>query len=652
MRRTIVVFLSWVMLAAAVRAEEATSPIGRKVANFVLRDYRGKSHALADYADRKLMVLAFLGTECPLAKLYGPRLEALSHAYADRGVAFLGINANSQDSITEIASYARVHGITFPVLKDVGNRVADRLRAVRTPEVFLLDRDRIIRYWGRIDDQYGISYARDKPLRLDLKIAIDELLAGKPVSQPVAASVGCHIGRIRNPKPDSPVTYSNQIARLLQKRCVECHRPGEIAPFSLTDYDAVAGWSEMILEVVHQRRMPPWHASGAYGRFANDRRLSDQEIKLLERWFTDGAPEGDPANLPKSIAYVHGWQLPRKPDMIIPMRNQPYHVPAEGAVEYQYFTVDPGFTEDKWVTMDEILPGNRAVVHHVLVFVRQPGQHRSKELIRGVLAAYVPGVRSQPLPAGMAKRIPAGSQLVFQVHYTPNGSPQEDTSVLGLVFTRPEDVSYQVITTEAIETDFTIPPHAENYRVEATSGSHGGPLLLLSMSPHMHLRGKSFRYEALYPDGSRDTLLDVPHYDFNWQTTYRLAAPKRLPPGTRIHCVAHYDNSEDNLGNPDPEKTIRWGDQTWDEMMIGFFDVALPFDASHADARTPDFRPSVADRARQLVKRFDANGDGQIARNEVPARVGKLFDRLDRDHNDRVTVAEIEQALKRQHKRN
>lgn len=628
--------------------------VGSQIDDFRLQDFRGRWVTLGEFKASKFVVVTFLGTECPLAKLYGARLSHLSEIYGPRGVSFLGINANRQDSITEIAAYARIHKIPFPILKDVGNRVADSMGAVRTPEVYVLDADRRVRYRGRIDDQYGVGYVRDAPTREDLKLALDDLLAGRAVRQPTTEAVGCHIGRIREADADGAVTFSDQIARLLQRRCVECHREGDIAPFALEDYDEVAGWADTIAEVVRDERMPPWHASAEYGQFVNTRRLSDEEKQLIYTWAEAGAPEGDPDNLPEPLTFTEGWQLAQEPDIVIPMREEPFQVPAEGEVKYQYFTVDPGFEQDKWIAMGEVLPGNRAVVHHVLVFVREPGSRHSRkgQDALSYLVAYVPGLRAAPLPPHMAKRVPAGSELVFQVHYTPIGSAQEDLSVLGLVFADPEDITMEVVTTHAIQTSFRIPPHAENHRVTATSGSYDGELLLLSMAPHMHLRGKSFRYTALYPDGNREILLDVPRYDFNWQTTYRLETPKPLPPGTRMHCVAYYDNSDENLANPDPTATVRWGDQTWDEMMIGFFDVAVPKGSGRDVERPPvDLRPGVEDRARQLLDRLDKDGDGMVAADEVSGRFKKVFIFLDRDRDQTVSLEELVAGMKLREKR-
>lgn len=636
-------------------AKPGSTVVGRQVQDFALQDYRGKEHKLSDLADTQIVVLAVLGTECPLAKLYGPRLAELSQQYADQGVAFLGINANRQDSITEIAAYARVHEIPFPLLKDLGNRVVDQLGAVRTPEVFVLDRERKIRYWGRIDDRYGVGYQRDKAEREDLQLAIEDLLAGREVARPMTVAVGCHIGRVYEPDPDSDVTYSNQISRILQKRCVECHREGQIAPFALTKYEEVVGWAETIAEVVRDERMPPWHASAEHGSFANDRRMSKEEKDLLYRWADAGAPEGDPQQLPEPQQYTEGWALPSEPDVVVNMRSQPYQVPAEGIVRYQYFSADPGFNEDRWVKMAEVLPGNRAVVHHVLVMIQPPSDRRDAPGVAGgqFLAAYVPGLLPKPFPNGMAKLVPAGSKLIFQMHYTPIGSPQIDLSKVGFIFAKPEEVTHAVVTVNARQRRLDIPPHAENHRVEATSNSAPTDVLLLTLMPHMHLRGKAFRYEAQYPDGKSEVLMDVPSYDFNWQTSYRLSEPKLMPAGSRVHCVAHFDNSANNLANPDPSQTVHWGDQTWNEMMIGYFDIAIARSDLAAGKPAPmnlggGGLLSPVNRARFYLKRYDKNGDGLVEKEELPAQLHNLADRLDTDKDGKVSAEELAELLKRE----
>ncbi len=646
---TALVMSAWT--ASCCVGEEKQITLGTPVENFELKDYRGKVHSLAD-VESPLVVLAFVGTECPLVKLYGPRLAALQEKYESQGVAILGINANLQDSVTEIAAFARKHDINFPILKDLGNKVADQIGAERTPQVFVLDRERVVRYIGRIDDQYGVGYVRDHPQRHDLAIALDELLAGKPVSTPVTVAPGCHIGRQREPIADAKVTYSNRIAHIFQQRCVECHREGDIAPFALQDYDEVAGWAAMIEEVVREQRMPPWHADPAHGDFVNARALTDQEKRDIYQWVADGAPEGDPAELPAPREFVTGWQLPQEPEAVFTIQPEPFRVKAEGEIKYQWFDVDPGYDEDKWVKGVEILPGNRAVVHHILAFIRDKDTGVRVSGDRGFFAGYVPGLRAKMLPAGMAKLLPAGSKLAFQVHYTPVGSVQFDQSKIGLVFADRDEVTHRAISTSAVNSRFAIPPHDENHRVEADSKNFPWDVKLLSLSPHMHLRGKAFYYEAVMPDGSTTPLLDIPHYDFNWQTEYRFTESIELPADSKIHAVAHFDNSSGNLSNPDPEQTVHWGDQTWDEMMIGYFLIAVPVDTpiAHPEAEllSPKAAVKAADkRIARIFHRADADEDGIITKDEAPPLLKTTFEKVDADANGEITVEEFTVAVKK-----
>jgi mono/diheme cytochrome c family protein len=445
-------------------------------------------------------------------------------------------------------------------------------------------------------------------------------------------AIGCLIGRVLEPAKDSDVTYSKQIARIFQDHCVECHRPGQIGPFALQSYDEAAGWAEMIEEVVRDQRMPPWHPDPKVGHFANDISLSADEKDMIYKWVAAGAPQGDPKDLPEAKQYGGSWMMPGGPDVVFHMTDEPVDVPAEGTVEYRYYVVDTGFTEDKWVQVAECLPDNRAVVHHIIVFMKPPGgglfgdsggrrgrgeaadeekrtadtgspdRQKSEQGQRGrrrggggggqasfgQLCGFAPGTRPYVLPTGMAKLIPAGWQLVFQLHYTPNGSPQKDRSSVGIKFADPATVKYRVATANAANAMFEIPAGDSAFEVQSTR-TYGRDVLLLSVFPHMHLRGKDFHYEVIYPDGRKETLMNMPRYDFNWQTSYIFSEPKKIPEGTTLHCTAHFDNSAENPANPDPSKPVRWGDQTWEEMMIGWFDIAVPKDWDIKDVLPPQF---------------------------------------------------------------
>ncbi len=606
-----------------LRADEiAAANIGRKIGDFTLDDFYGKSHSLSELDGKQIVIVYFTGTECPLAKLYAPRMERISQEYAKRGVAMIGINSNRQDSVTEVAAYAHKHGVTFPILKDPGNKVADMFAAERTPQVFVLDAERVVRYSGRIDGSYtfgfGVGFAAPQEKRADMVEAVEDLLAGKEVRVPVTEPKGCLIGRVRDVNEDSKVTYSNQIARLFNDRCVKCHREGQIAPFAMTSYDEVAGWGEMIGEVIREQRMPPWHADPRHGNFANEDTLTKEEKSLVYAWIDNGCPEGDPAELPAPPHFPEGYLLPREPDQVVYIADAPVDVMPEGTEPYRYYTVDPGFTEDKWVKMAECVPGNPAVVHHIIVFITPPERtpeeraagerarrarkERSEAAARnndgperepaeekdedkrdrditgfGFLAGFAPGTRPMVLEPGYAKKIPAGSTLTFQMHYTPIGSPQKDRSGIALVFTDRDEVTHLLSTSNAANQDFVIPAGESDYQVVAEK-IFPRDTLLMSLFPHMHVRGKAFRYEVTYPDGKHEVLLDMPAYDFNWQTNYVLAEPKLLPEGTEMVCTALFDNSEENLHNPDSSKDVRWGDQTWEEMMIGWYDIAFPIE--------------------------------------------------------------------------
>jgi peroxiredoxin len=632
--------------------DESAAALGRQIANFTLPDHLGHEYSLADFADSRLVVVVFIGVECPLARLYAPRLAELNERYAPRGVTFLAIDSNRQDSLTELTHFARGHELGFPLLKDAGSRVAEHFAAVRTPQAFVLDERRIVRYVGRIDDRFGfqdgLGYQRPEAQREDVAVAIDELLAGRPVTVSATRAAGCLIGRVLAANEASPVTYANQLSRIFAKHCVECHRDDHVAPFAMTSYDEVAGWAPMIDEVVRQRRMPPWHAEEPRGHFLGERRLSDEDIQLVERWVAEGAPLGDVADLPPPTEYPEGWRL-GTPDRVIAMADQAFTVPARGLIEYQYFLVDPGFARDTWIQAAECLAGNRQVVHHIIVFVVPPETDTSdiavgtasptSDLVTGAhvtnLTGFSPGMQPWVYPPGSAMHVPAGSKFVFQMHYTPAGSPQPDLSSVGLVFADPATVRHSVVTGQAVDLGLRIPAGESDHRVEATH-RFTQDMLLYSLNPHMHLRGKSFRYELEHSDGRRELLLDVPRYDFNWRPSYYLAKPRYISKGTPLHCTAVFDNSAENLANPDPTVDVIWGTQTVDEMMIGWFtgttDVAD--DSPDGTSRTARFLADAHESGTRLPPRLRLRARKALGNNDEFEEFGALltttFPQIDR----------------------
>ena len=369
------------------------------------------------------------------------------------------------------------------------------------------------------------------------------------------------------------VTFTKDVAPILYKNCVECHRAGEIAPMSLT-YQETRPWARSIKERVVQGQMPPWSADPQVGHWANDPRLSKAEIDTIIAWADAGAPKGEDKDLPAAPKYTDGWAI-GQPDVVLQMPEE-YTVPADGPVPYLYFTMPTNFTEDKWISAMEIRPGNRTVVHHVIAYAQDanvkdtaPGGEGDLRSGRVHLGGVTPNKTGIFYGANAARLIKKGSSIVFQMHYTTNGAVSKDRTKIGFVFTKGEGKKL-LMTGNAINGRFAIPPGDGNHEVKATK-TFTEDVLITSFAPHMHVRGKSFKYTAVYPDGRSEVLLNVPSFDFNWQHTYIPKEQILLPKGTRLDCVAYFDNSPKNRFNPDPTQTVRWGDQTWEEMMIGWY---------------------------------------------------------------------------------
>jgi mono/diheme cytochrome c family protein len=372
-------------------------------------------------------------------------------------------------------------------------------------------------------------------------------------------------------KSKEPITYAKQVARIFQDNCQSCHHPGTAAPFSLLTYEQAKNWSATIKEVLVDKRMPPWHADPRYGKFSNDRRLRQELADTVIAWIDSGMELGDKNDLPPPKSFADGWVI-GKPDVVFELPAE-QTVPAAGVVPYQYFVTPTNFKEDVWIQAAEARPGNRAVVHHIIVSFRDPkNKERQGGIGDGFIVGTAPGDMPLILRPGMAKRIPAGADLIWQMHYTPNGKEVKDRSQVGLIFYRGKEPPKWNAQTRGISNgNFVIPAGDANHLVES-DWVVPRDTLLLSFMPHMHLRGKDFEYRAEFPDGRKEILISVPRYDFSWQASYRLTEPVRLPKGTRIHCTAHFDNSSNNPANPDPKQEVRWGDQTWEEMMIGWVD--------------------------------------------------------------------------------
>ena len=603
-------------------------------------------------------VVCFLGIECPLSKLYGPRLNEMATEFRDAGFQFVAVNSNQQDSLSEWKAFVSDY-LKFPAAKDKNNILANQLGVVRNPEVLVFDSDGNVCYRGRIDNQYMPGVKKLSVGRQDLRLALEQLRRGEKVEVPRTRPEGCLIGRVRKTKSDASVTYTQEVSRIFQRHCVECHRPGAIGPFSMTEYDEIVGWGDMIVETIDNQRMPPWHAAPGHGEFVNTRRLSDEEKQTVRTWVEEGYPYGDEAELPQPLQFVEKWRLPKEPDQVIAMSDTPFEVPADGTVDYHYFVVDPGFKEDKWISASEVIPGNRSVVHHSLVFVKPP----SSQFSRGanLIGTFVPGQSLLRFDSQRAQRIPAGSKFVFQQHYTPNGSPQQDITRLGLVFVEPQDVQREMYTVAAINQDFEIGPHEEDVMIKEELEALPSGAKLLSIAPHMHFRGKSFTATVKRNDGTSEVVLSVPNYDFNWQHIYEFKQPLDLDDVASIEMEVHFDNSENNPFNPDPEKYVVWGDQSWEEMAVGFFNISRPITPSRRKqfvqtpsdpvVKTESGRASKKGKqfARALIEKNDANGDGALEKSEMPIATRAMFYEYDLDGNGKATDEEISRAATRRY---
>jgi hypothetical protein len=403
------------------------------------------------------------------------------------------------------------------------------------------------------------------------------------------------------PAPTKNVTFYKDVLPVLENNCQGCHRPGEPGPMSFMTYDSTRPWAKAIKQVVASKKMPPWFADPAHGKFANDRSLPEADVKTLISWVDGGAKAGNPKDAPKPMTFAEGWAI-GQPDKIIEIPTA-IDIPTSGVMDYKYVIVHTGFTEDKYVQFAEARPTDREHCHHILSFIREPGNPWFKDAPIGVafipskdgkeggggfgdnLAGYAPGMVPEMLKPGQAKLVKAGSDLVFQLHYTTDGKPGSDKTRVGLVFSKTQPTE-RVFSLAATNPKFAIPPGDANYRVDAKFVFQDEAELVM-MLPHMHLRGKDFEFRLTYPDGTKETLLTVPHYSFAWQLSYYLAEPKKIPAGTVMECTAHFDNSANNPNNPDPSKEIHFGEQSWDEMMFGFFDVAIPFNKNPMDIMRP-----------------------------------------------------------------
>lgn len=646
--------------AAIRQAPKVLNPkergIGRLISDFEFTDVNNRPHRLGDFAKSKAIVIAVTSTSCPISKKYLPTLVNLAKRFGKQDVTFILINpmaTDKPDAIQKAAAELPANGI---YVHDPKGTWINMLGLTSTADALLLDAARTVRFHGAVDDQYGFGYSIESPRKNYLIAAIDELLSNQPIFISATEAPGCHLEKAKTDVAVSSVTYHNRISRLVQSNCGECHRDGGVAPFSLATRDDLIAHAKMIETVVDRGTMPPWFAVSAdksSNPWLNDCSLSEHDKMDLLNWLKGDRTEGDAKDAAVPLKFSSDWTM-GEPDLIAKF---PEAVPiqATGFMRYKNVTVETTLNEDKWIQAIEVRPGKPEVVHHILVFVRPPrgaDQKRDPGDEINYWGIYVPGNSKQVFPDGFARKLPKGSQIRFQMHYTPNGTATEDLTQIGFKFAD-KTPEFEVKTASLVNIWFEIPPGADNY-TDSAKFKLPSDATVMGYLPHMHLRGKSARYEAILPDGKQEVLLDIPRYDFNWQLLYRYTEPRTFPKGTTMKFTAGFDNSEKNPANPDPKATVRWGEQTNDEMLLGYIEYFIPVAKQGSKSDDPFQFALSEDRDQMLFMSLDANDDGKLSSDELkaitknprfkqanPLIVGAFFVSLDTDKDGMLSFEEF-----------
>ena len=535
----------------------------------------GNSHRVVN---ARATALVFLSTSCPLAKRYTQRLNRLDQTFASRGVKLVGVFANSEDTVDSINQHAEKMKFSFPIAKDDYAYLATRVGASMTPQAVVIDEDGSIRYRGAIDD----NRYENRVKNTYLADALSSVLSDERLQVPQTKTLGCSI-HLASANDVGQVTYSEHIARILNDNCANCHRTGQVAPFSLTSYSDAKTWATEINHYTQARLMPPWKAEPGFGDFEHVKRLTEQQLTLMQRWADEGAAQGPIERTPPPPLFNDEWTN-GKPDFVVQMLQE-YTIAAEGEDVYRHFIVPTNFEHDMYVEATDVIPGNRQTVHHVIAYVDTSGRARELDAEDpgpgytrfgdvgfepvSMLGGWAPGIQPSTSPAGTGFWLPKGADIVLQVHYYRTGVEEKDRTKVGLYFTdHPKPVAIDMGV--AINTKFVIPPGEEHYQVNA-AWLIEEPVYAISVLPHMHLLGKEMKVTATLPNGTVEPLIWIKDWDFNWQNSYRYRKPLYFPKGTKVEVVSYFDNSNENPNNPhDPPKPVGWGEKTTDEMCIAF----------------------------------------------------------------------------------
>lgn len=583
-----------------------SAPDGRGVLGRRVVDVAGGRHLLGEDGRVKGTALVFLATECPVCREYVPELNRLAAKGKEGSVAVLGVAADRELTRRQVARFQEEFGVAFPLLCDEAGELAAALAPTHAPEVFLVDAEGKIVYRGRIDDRFPkVGQRRTQPATRDFEVALDALTSGSAIPSARTEPVGCPIEAGTKP---AAVTFARHIAPILYANCTECHRPGEVAPFSLISYEDAAKRPEWLAEVTGSGLMPPWKAAAGHGDFIGERRLSQRQKELIAAWAAAGAPKGDEADLPVLPKYPDGWQL-GEPDLVLEAPHS-FTVPASGPDLFHHFVVPLDLPEDKVAVAVEFRPGNPRAVHHSIVFLDQSGSGRKRDEktpepgfttsngtavpLAGVMLIWAPGVMARPLPDGVGIQLKKGSDLMVQLHLHPNGKEEVDRSKVGIYFAK-KPVERFVMERPFVYGPLTldIPAGTKRHEVDATMTLPVN-LTLTAVLPHMHLIGRELKVWASLPSGEEKPLVWIKDWDFYWQDQYIYREPVRLPKGTKVHVHGVYDNSADNPANPvSPPRRVWVGEETGDEMCLAVFQ-AIPDDPTDVKViRNSTFRHAI-----------------------------------------------------------
>ncbi len=559
---------------AAAQEGASKEGLGELFPDLVLTDLDGRDFRWSEYADKKALLFVMRDSTCPICRKFGPALARFEKEHA-ASLKLVFVNPMAHDDLAAARGEKETYGFKGLYLRDRDQALSRRLAATSTAEVFLFDAKRKLRYRGAFDDRYGIGYALDEPRENFAADALAAVLAGREVAIPATTAPGCMLALEKLNTKEPTVTFHGRISRLMQRYCQRCHREGENAPFELVSYDDVASRKGMIRYTVKKNLMPPWYASEEHGGpWLDDLRMPETDKKALLDWIENGCPEGDPAGAPEPLPFVEGWKI-GEPDAVLSVPHK-IRVPAEGDVPYRYVVVETDFPEDKWIEQIELRSDRPEVVHHILVFY-----HRDEHLdsnpqflghlaLQGFFAIQSPGVEPIRYPPDRAKLLKKRQRLLFQIHYNAIGKEVWDRPRIGFKF-RDGPPKYSILCNAASTKHIHIPPHAANHEV-AAEFTFPVKSRIFGYVPHMHARGRAFAMDLIHLDGREERVLWVPTFDFNWQQSYRLEKPYDVPAGTRIRATGWFDNSANNPANPDPNVDVYFGLQTYDEMMIGYFE--------------------------------------------------------------------------------